>query len=257
MCELFGVSSKKKIYVNDYLKEFFRHSDVHRNGWGIAQFYGNSVSVEKEPVRALDSSYLKQRLKQRLEVDAMFAHIRLATVGTMDYVNCHPFSRRDSHDRCWTLIHNGTIFDYSRINQYLFQQEGGTDSERILYFFVDKLDQQMKHLGRDLTPGERFALLDELVVDMAPGNKLNLLLYDGELMYVHSNMQHTLHVLQYPECAVFATAPLSQEDWKPVPCMQLLAFRDGVLIYEGTKHSGEYVEKPNDLKYFYATYSSL
>ena len=47
MCELFGVSSGRRIEVNDLLKEFFSHSVRHPNGWGMAMFYENSVSLEK------------------------------------------------------------------------------------------------------------------------------------------------------------------------------------------------------------------
>ena len=60
MCELFGVSSRKRVVVNDLLKEFFTHSVRHANGWGMAIFYENAVSLEKEPVQAIKSTYLKE-----------------------------------------------------------------------------------------------------------------------------------------------------------------------------------------------------
>ena len=43
---------------------------------------------------------------------------------------------------------------------------------------------------------ERFALLDEIVSDMAKGNKLNLLLYDGEYTYVHTNYKNSLFYVE-------------------------------------------------------------
>ena len=76
------------------------------------------------------------------------------------------------------MIHNGTIFDYPRHNPYLHQQEGRTDSERILFFLVDQVNQRQSELGRSLRVEERLDLLDALVTDMAKGNKLNLLIYD-------------------------------------------------------------------------------
>ena len=78
-------------------------------GYGI--FYGNAVSLEKQPQSAVTSNYLKQRLRAKIETDKMIAHIRLATRGTMDYENTHPFVMRDNYDRTWTLAHNGTIFE--------------------------------------------------------------------------------------------------------------------------------------------------
>ena len=35
MCELFAVTAKRKITVNDTLKTFYSHSEEHKNGWGI------------------------------------------------------------------------------------------------------------------------------------------------------------------------------------------------------------------------------
>lgn len=177
MCELFGVSSRQQVEVTDLLKVFFSHSVKHANGWGMATFYGNAVSLEKEPVQAIKSAYLKERLRQRIQVQNMIAHIRLATRGVMEYANCHPFVLRDNDHRCWTLAHNGTIFDYPCHNPYLHQQEGRTDSKRILFFLVDQVNQRQSELGRSLRVEERLDLLDALVTDMAKGNKLNLLIY--------------------------------------------------------------------------------
>ena len=74
MCELFGISSAKKIRCNDLLRTFFSHGKDNPNGWGMAFFYGNSlsgnsVSVEKEAVSSLKSSYLKGRLRSDIEVN--------------------------------------------------------------------------------------------------------------------------------------------------------------------------------------------
>lgn len=84
MCELFGVSSAQKIEVTDLLKEFFSHSVKHPNGRVMATFYGNAVSLEKEPIQAIKSAYLKERLQQNIQVQNMIAHIRLATRGVME-----------------------------------------------------------------------------------------------------------------------------------------------------------------------------
>ena len=35
MCELYAVTAKRKITVNDTLKTFYSHSEEHKNGWGI------------------------------------------------------------------------------------------------------------------------------------------------------------------------------------------------------------------------------
>ncbi|MCD8375447.1 MAG: class II glutamine amidotransferase, partial [Oscillospiraceae bacterium] len=91
MCELLGVFTRTKLTVNDLLREFFSHSADHPHGWGLAFFYGGGVSLEKEPGMASKSAYLRERLRRPISTCAMAAHIRLATRGTMDYENCHPF----------------------------------------------------------------------------------------------------------------------------------------------------------------------
>ena len=62
MCELLGLSSRKKITVNSYLREFFSHSEIHCHGWGLALFYQQAVSLEKEAIAANQSQYLHQRI---------------------------------------------------------------------------------------------------------------------------------------------------------------------------------------------------
>ena len=130
MCELFGVSSREDFYANDYLKAFYAHSDFHPHGWGLACVSRNSALVEKESVKASTSNYLRERLSQPITEKLLLAHIRYATIGNVEYKNCHPFTGRDSTGRRWTLIHNGTIFDYPALYPYLKTQKGDTDSER-------------------------------------------------------------------------------------------------------------------------------
>ncbi len=257
MCELFGVSAETRIEVNDLLKEFFSHSVRHPNGWGLATFHGNSASLEKEPVTAVDSAYLKRRLAHKIETRTMIAHIRKATVGSMDYENCHPFVVRDVSQRCWTLAHNGTMFDCPMLSRYFHMQEGRTDSERILYCFIDYINKAITAAGRELTAAERFSLLDKLVCQMTPGNKMNFLLYDGEYMYVHTNYADSLYYSRVQGGTLFATVPLNHCFWEPVPFTTLCVYRSGNLVYTGTCHGNEYVDNAKDTNLLFLDYSAL
>ena len=95
MCELFGVTSDRKVCINDCLKIFFSHSIEHHNGWGLALLDNMGVAIEKEPVRAVDSRYLRNRLTGRVETSVCMAHIRKATIGDVSFKNTHPFRQRD------------------------------------------------------------------------------------------------------------------------------------------------------------------
>lgn len=257
MCELFGVSSRERIPVNGLLKEFYSHSTEHPNGWGLALFHENGVNVEREPLPAYRSVYLRERLRRPLEVRSMIAHIRLATIGTVDFENCHPFVRRDGLGRAWTLAHNGTIFDCPVLHPYVHTQEGSTDSERVLCHIVAQIDAAQADAGRALNAGERFALLDRLVCEIAPHNKLNLLICDGELLYAHTNYANSLYVRQKGDTALFATMPLDRGDWRPMEFTTLCAYQDGRRRFRGVCHGWEYIDNPDDMKYIFLDSSTL
>lgn len=257
MCEIFGVCLHNSYCINDYLKEFYRHSDKHPHGWGLVNFEENAALIEKEPIQATRSNYLKERLSLPLYANTAFAHIRYATIGNVKYQNCHPYTLKDNNGRRWTFIHNGTIFDYPPLNKFVSNQLGDTDSERILMYLVEQVNELERQEQRRLTAEERFQLLDSIIVHMSEENKLNLLLYDGELVYVHTNYAASLYCLQKEEGAFFSTQPLSRENWHPVALTTLLAFQRGNLIYTGTNHKNEFFDNEENMKYLYQIFSDL
>lgn len=257
MCQLFGFHSAKRCQINDYLKEFYTHSEEHPHGWGLAVMDGYEINIEKEPMKASDSSYLKKRLSVPVEVKSAFAHIRYATIGHVEYRNCHPYTGKDVSGRRWTMVHNGTIFDYPPLNKYINIQSGDTDSERILLYLIDQMNEAIGNTKRTLKAEERFQIIDSMMVDMSPGNKLNLLLYDGELMYVHTNCAGSLHVMEKENQVFISTEPLSMGEWKPVTFTTLLAYRKGKKVFQGTNHGNEYVESEENLKFLYQIFSEL
>ena len=226
MCELFGVSAQNEFYANDYLKLFYSHSDFHPHGWGLACVSRNDALVEKETVKASKSNYLRERLSQPITERLLLAHIRYATIGNVEYKNCHPFTGKDCTGRRWTLIHNGTIFDYPALYPYLKKQKGDTDSERVFLYLLE-------------------------------GNKLNLLFTDGKYLYAHTNYRGTMHYLIKDGAALLSTQPLNGENWQLVPFGQLLAFNKGKLIKTGTEHHNEYIQSEDEMKLLYQIFANL
>lgn len=248
MCELFGVNGTEKIRCNELLEEFFSHGVDHPDGWGLATFYGNSVSLEKEPVSSLESIYLKNRLTDDIVESTLLAHIRKASVGNLQYKNSHPFAMRDNTGRLWTLIHNGTIFESTQLDFYIERQKGDTDSERILYYLIDRINAGQQEKGRELSVEERFSTVEKMTHTITPNNKVNFLIYDGELFYVHMNHKDSLYLCQQKKTLVVSTKPLNQEHWQSVPLNTLLVYRNGQLVHTGKEHGNEYIkteeEKP-------------
>lgn len=257
MCELFGVSAARKIKVNDWLREFFSHGVEHPHGWGMAFFYGNAVSLEKQPEPTFRSVYLKQRLHVNVEVDKMIAHIRLATRGSMEYENTHPFVRRDNFGRSWTLAHNGTIFESEVLNPFVHIQQGQTDSERILYYLIQLIDELQEQKGEPLSQEERFQCVDRMICQIAPENKLNLLLYDGECMYVHTNYQDSLHRCKKGNAVIFSTRPLDRDGWENVPMNTLHVYQNEKLVFLGTNHGQEFQDSEEKMHLLFLDFANL
>lgn len=257
MCEILGFCAKQPYKLNDYLKVFFRRSDRHPDGWGMSVMDGNVSSIEKEPIQAIKSNYLKQRLTVPVEAESLFAHIRYATIGNLEYANCHPYTRLDGSGRRWTLIHNGTIFDYPPLNPYFYVQQGSTDSERILLYLVARIDELTEKSGAYPGFDERFTLLDSIICEMAEKNKLNLMIYDGEYMYVHTNCQDGLHFRKDADSILFATAALEKTGWKTYPVNTMAAFRKSLLVKEGRNHGHTFVMDEKEYKYLFQSFSGL
>lgn len=253
MCELFGMSSKEAHLVNEYLNEFYKHSLYHPHGWGLACINGNEINIEKEPIQATKSHYLKQRLSVSVKSQIILAHIRYATIGNVEYKNCHPYQRKDRFKTRWTFIHNGTIFHYPVLDQYVKKQKGSTDSERILLYIIDQINNQREKPNAE----DFFKILDKIVIEMSEGNKLNFILTDGHIVYVHTNYANSLHCLNIDQCVLFSTSALSKENWQPVKMNTLLAYKDGKLIYTGSDHHHEYIDNQENMKYLYQVFSHL
>lgn len=257
MCEIFGVCLKDQAEINRYLKLFYRHANEHPNGWGLAVMNGSEVNIEKEPENALKSDYLHYRLQESLVVKSAFAHIRYATIGHVEYSNCHPFSEKDAWGNTWTLVHNGTVFDCPDLDRYFYVQRGSTDSERILLGMVDRINHLGETMGREPKPEERFAELDQWIGNLAEGNKINLMFSDGTYYYAHCNYPHTLHCLRRREGLYFSTLPLTKEPWEEVPFTRLLVYREGNKVYEGKSHGHVYQDTEENTRYLFLPYAEL
>ena len=249
MCEIFCFNSNMPKQVNECLECFYKHSEMHPDGWGLANMHSDEFIIDKEPVKATCSEYLKNLLSHPVIGKNVFAHIRLATVGEIISPNCHPFIEIDDNNRSWMLIHNGTIFDYPSLDKYKDMEIGDTDSERILLLIIDKVNEFEAKKKAPSTIKERFNLLNDIIVDLSKNNKLNLMIFDGDLTYIHSNMKDSLYYLKSDESFLVASTPLTDdENWKPVELNKLFALIDGNIIFESEEHENEYILTEEDEK---------
>lgn len=239
MCELFGASLNRPMDFRELLKEFYSHSKKHPHGWGLLRRQDENYEIISEAVCASESKILDKVIDETMEQKLLLAHIRLATVGSLKQENTHPFTRKDAEGRSWNMIHNGTIYSGIELIPYIEKQVGDTDSERIILYLMDLLEEEYKATG-SLSPNQRFAVVEKLLLQLAPRNKLNLILFDGEYLYVHKNMRNTLSIQRREEGILLATTPLN-DGWEDLDICTLFVYKDGKLCYESTEKTEEFI----------------
>ena len=231
MCELLGFSAAEKHDISKQMIEFFSHSNINPHGWGLML----DDDIFKGCEKADDSKELHKVLSNREKYRTVMGHIRFATVGSISPQNCHPFTACDITGRRWTLIHNGTIYKGSRLVRFMTTQQGDTDSERMFLYMMECFDRAQIHGG--LCAHDRFELMDRLVRELSVSNKLNLMIYDGELLYIHKNMKQTMMYRKLDSGYIFSTYPLDDEEWSDVEMTRLYAYKNGELAFKGIKHN--------------------
>ena len=239
------------------LKEFYSHAPGNPDGWGLFCKTGSSLLFEKENIRADRSNHLRSLLSGSITAEAAIAHIRLATIGYDEMENTHPFRGYDISEREWIFAHNGTIFESDVLNKYTYEQDGETDSERIFLYILDSMNEAMRRKSGPLDADERFDILQQITAGLAPKNKLNLLIYDGEMLYVHSNYRGSLYERREDGYILFSTRPLQEGKWDEIPFTRLLSYKDGESVREGTSHDTEYIPDECSINALYLAYSGL
>jgi glutamine amidotransferase len=194
----------------------------------------------KEGVCAAQSRILSGIIDSTQPQKNLLAHIRLATVGSVRNENCHPYSGTDLSGRQWTLIHNGTIYSGKKLIRYMNTQVGDTDSERVFLCMLDEINAEISRVG-ELSRQQRFGIIDAMIAKLSRRNKLNLMIFDGELLYVHKNMKDTLSYKKLDTGYIFATKPIDEGEWHPFPMTQVLAYQSGRCVLTGTKHENVFV----------------
>ena len=100
-------------------------------------------------------------------------------------------------------------------------------------------------------------MVDEAIRAITPGNKVNLMIYDGEYLYVHKNEPGTLHMKKGEDGILFSTRTLDDGSWEEFPQNQLMVYKDGRLVYAGVQHSDTYIHAEEKMKILYFAYSGL
>jgi glutamine amidotransferase len=107
MCRLFGFKSSISSQVHRSLlradNALAVQSEDHPDGWGVAYYIENIPHLIKNSKIALEDN-LFERVSGIVSSKVVLAHIRKASVGDINMLNCHPFQYGP-----WTFAHNGEI----------------------------------------------------------------------------------------------------------------------------------------------------
>lgn len=281
MCELLGLSSKEKISAGALLSEFFSHAGENPHGWGAAVFSKDKTEIVKEPVSALVSRDAKDFADTMPDADLLIAHIRLATKGQVTLQNTHPFVMEDNSGTEWVLAHNGTIFGSDVLSGYARKQEGETDSERILMYLVDSLNKNSGHAaagnkrpgnvdGSSLTADEKISTIEKVIKDITEDNKVNVLISDGQLLYMHTNYRGSMMSFDRDGAVTVSSKPLraarfsdttrtdeQANGWEELPVNTLMVYEKGQLIYRSVPHGNEYFEDEERTRQLFLDYANM
>ncbi len=155
MCRLFGFRSVIPSQVHSSLvaaeNALGVQSNQHPDGWGVAFFVDGTPHVTRSPMTAVSDS-LFHRVSGVVASETVLAHVRQATQGKNNVLNCHPFQ----YGR-WVGAHNGDIPNLAEKREELLAEIvphlrryvlGETDSELIFFQFLSRL-AEFGPLGRN------------------------------------------------------------------------------------------------------------
>lgn len=237
MCMLFGFTGDKSYDLSKIISAFLKNSTRHPHGWGIAS-YNNGFTLVKEAKAAYKSNY-SRITAESISSNLVIAHIRYATIGEKSYLNTHPFIQ-DINNTEWVLAHNGSI--KSPILNVV-SSHGDTDSEKILSYLKQELNKNINYNSLQ----SKVKCVERVIKELSCYGKLNLLISDGEYLYIHSNYRNSLYQYNLKERVFFATKPiegiLNNGKWENVQLNTLLVYKNGKRIYTGIPHHNEYIKK--------------
>lgn len=120
-------------------------SEEHPDGWGVAYYVEETPHLMRSSQQALGDQIF-HRVSGVVASETVVAHVRKATHGNVNVLNCHPFQH--GH---WVFAHNGDIVGFDRHRKALMAEIaprlrryvlGDTDSE-VLFFLI--LTRLMRH----------------------------------------------------------------------------------------------------------------
>ncbi|WP_417336045.1 class II glutamine amidotransferase [Halobacteriovorax marinus] len=233
MCRLFGFRSVIQSQVHHSLisaeNALEVQSNKHPDGWGVSYYTAGAPHVIRSEKTAVNDNIFK-KVSGIVSSETVVAHIRNATLGTVNILNTHPFQYGN-----WIFAHNGNIKDFDKYRDEIIARVsphlkrfilGTTDSELLFYFILTKLSQRVelsdRHCDIDILQECIKKSLDELtsiIGDYCPNDDgkntetfLTFILTNGKTMIAHQGGKKLYYSTYKVKCSERDTCPyFSQE----------------------------------------------
>ncbi|MBC3869483.1 class II glutamine amidotransferase [Undibacterium oligocarboniphilum] len=207
MCQLLGMNCNTPTDIVFSFTGFATRgglTDEHKDGWGIAFFEGSGVRLFVDHQPAISSPVAELIKHYPIQSKNVIAHIRKATQGEVTLENCHPFVR-ECWGRYWVFAHNGDLKNFTPALDGSFLPVGSTDSEQAFCYLLQSLRRQFGNCLPET--GELAVFLQKICAEIAAYGTFNMMLSNGEALFVHCSTRLYYIVRQYP----FTTASLADE----------------------------------------------
>jgi predicted glutamine amidotransferase len=257
MCQLLAMSCNSTSEITFSLKGFVQRGGrtaPHVDGWGIAFYERSGCRVFLDDQPAALSSLAQFVSSYPIKSKIVLAHVRQATQGEPMLSNCHPF-QREWLGQSWTFANNGHLRNFHPHLSGAYLPIGVTDSEKAFCWILQELRTTFGDRQRPPTWEEMAPRIAELCEVAARHGNFNVLISNGEGMFVHCST--ALHALErrhpFPtarlvdfdmqldlsafnserdKVVIIATEPLtSEEPWSALATGESRLFVDGEMVW--------------------------
>ena len=256
-CEVMGFSFNERVSARELFADFRHRGAIHRDGWGVAFYPDKSAQVIKDGKPAMESDLAEFLTRyQGLESEIFIGFVRTASRGCGEpaHQNSHPFLR-ELNGREYVLAHEGTVHDFrEKLALGHARPLGINDSEFLCCYLTGQIEQAGIHAWNQ----KMFGWFDKLLHETSALGSVTCAFSDGEYLFVYldrrdvkdiysvqrrapygkvffANMKQEVDLGRiYPKSAkgfVFATRPLTTENWTPLAAGSLTVFKKGEIIY--------------------------
>ena len=270
MCQLLGFNSKNAADISFSFTGFRRRggiTDDHIDGFGIAYFEPTGLRFYCDDRAAVDSPVAELVSNAKIKATNTIVHLRKSDDSLLS--NAHPFIR-EIWGESWVFSHNGKMTikqatDSDPIRQgttRYYCPVGDTDSEFAFCYLLNQLKERFEYKPDDET---LYAFLTEQCRFLAGYGLFNCLLSNGDWLLSYATTLLFYITRQAPfgsatlidddvtidfeqvnsaddVMTIIATTPLtSDENWQQLAVNECIIFAKGVITYQDTPDSSEYL----------------